>query len=55
MKIRVLLVILSVFVSGVIYAQTEPTVNVLIKGQVVDSLTIADLIKQTYFKGEDLQ
>ena len=36
MKVRVLLVIFSLFVSGVICAQT---VNVQIKGQVVDSLT----------------
>ncbi len=39
MSMRVLLVILSVFVSGLVCAQTTSTVNVLIKGQVVDSLT----------------
>ena len=39
MKIRVLLIILSVFISVSGYAQPAPTVNVLIKGQVVDSLT----------------
>ena len=33
-----LIIILSVFISGLVYAQT-PAVNVLIKGQVVDSLT----------------
>lgn len=39
MKIRTLLITLSVLISTLAYAQSAPTVNVQVKGQVVDSLT----------------
>ncbi|MCL2650676.1 MAG: TonB-dependent receptor [Candidatus Azobacteroides sp.] len=39
MRIRVLLIILSAFISILVYAQPVPAVNVQVKGQVVDSLT----------------